>query len=287
MARWLLHVHDRLDGDVLRLTQETRAEFRGVQRTTVTMSLRAPGVGRDPIQPAEFDRDRQVTARSVGLRVLRTHAPRIDRSSWGKRWSCRTRRPADDPRARLQGRRSAPAHANPWRIGSGQETIEGSPSAGVRLLAGSACPADPAGCKGSNGDRMPRSALAKLSDGRQPARPRASKPGARRARAAGGESAGPRATARRARKREPRGGAGEPRPAGTASPGGERPRERGRPEAAQPEPAAAAGTRKDRRRRRRQGHATSASRRPPVLAHHRFNPLTYQIDRTPRRVLHH
>jgi CRP-like cAMP-binding protein len=36
MARWLLHIHDGVDGDVLPLTQETLSELLGVRRTTVT-----------------------------------------------------------------------------------------------------------------------------------------------------------------------------------------------------------------------------------------------------------
>ncbi|MBR1187804.1 Crp/Fnr family transcriptional regulator [Bradyrhizobium sp. AUGA SZCCT0160] len=36
LARWLLHIHDRVDGDFLPLTQEALAELLGVRRTTVT-----------------------------------------------------------------------------------------------------------------------------------------------------------------------------------------------------------------------------------------------------------
>jgi CRP-like cAMP-binding protein len=39
LARWLLHAHDRVEGDVLPLTQETLAEFLGVRRTTVTQVI--------------------------------------------------------------------------------------------------------------------------------------------------------------------------------------------------------------------------------------------------------
>jgi CRP-like cAMP-binding protein len=39
LARWLLHVHDRVEGNVLPLTQETLAEFLGVRRTTVTQVM--------------------------------------------------------------------------------------------------------------------------------------------------------------------------------------------------------------------------------------------------------
>jgi CRP-like cAMP-binding protein len=40
MARWLLHIHDRTDGDVLPLTQEALAQLLGVRRTTVTQVVR-------------------------------------------------------------------------------------------------------------------------------------------------------------------------------------------------------------------------------------------------------
>jgi len=40
MARWLLHIHDRVDGDVLPLTQEALSELLGVRRTTVTLVVR-------------------------------------------------------------------------------------------------------------------------------------------------------------------------------------------------------------------------------------------------------
>jgi CRP-like cAMP-binding protein len=36
LARWLLHIHDRVDGDILPLTQDALAELLGVRRTTVT-----------------------------------------------------------------------------------------------------------------------------------------------------------------------------------------------------------------------------------------------------------
>src|SRR5260370_23172730 len=40
MARWLLHIRDRVDGDFLPLTQETLSELLGVRRTTVTHVVR-------------------------------------------------------------------------------------------------------------------------------------------------------------------------------------------------------------------------------------------------------
>ena len=53
LARWLLHVHDRLDGDTLPLTQETLAEFLGVRRTTVTHAVcKLRDFGCGPIQSA-------------------------------------------------------------------------------------------------------------------------------------------------------------------------------------------------------------------------------------------
>jgi len=36
LARWLLHIHDRIDDDFLPLTQEALSELLGVRRTTVT-----------------------------------------------------------------------------------------------------------------------------------------------------------------------------------------------------------------------------------------------------------
>jgi CRP-like cAMP-binding protein len=40
LARWLLHIHDRVDGDFLSLTQEALSELLGVRRTTVTHVVR-------------------------------------------------------------------------------------------------------------------------------------------------------------------------------------------------------------------------------------------------------
>src|SRR5216683_5893217 len=40
MARWLLHIHDRIDGDVLPLTQEALSQLLGVRRPTVTHVVR-------------------------------------------------------------------------------------------------------------------------------------------------------------------------------------------------------------------------------------------------------
>ena len=76
LPRWLLHVHDRADGDVLPLTQETLAEFLGVRRTTVTQVIsKLREFGRNQIQCPQLDRDRQTAARSGGMRMLPAHAP--------------------------------------------------------------------------------------------------------------------------------------------------------------------------------------------------------------------
>jgi CRP-like cAMP-binding protein len=41
LSRWLLMVHDRVDGDTIHLTQEFLGQMLGVQRTTVTLVARA------------------------------------------------------------------------------------------------------------------------------------------------------------------------------------------------------------------------------------------------------
>ena len=59
LARWLLQVRDRADGDVLPLTQETLAERTGlgVRRTTVTQVISKLRDWRNPIQCSQLDRD--------------------------------------------------------------------------------------------------------------------------------------------------------------------------------------------------------------------------------------
>ncbi len=65
LARWLLHFHDRVDNDVLPLTQESLAEILGVRRTTVTLlmrNLRASGAIKSERRgQIEIDRSRLAT----------------------------------------------------------------------------------------------------------------------------------------------------------------------------------------------------------------------------------
>jgi CRP-like cAMP-binding protein len=81
LARWLLHVHDRVDGDVLPLTQETLAEFLGVRRTTVTQvasKLRASGAIRSNRRSSiEIDRPRLEAAACECYRLMRRRIDRI------------------------------------------------------------------------------------------------------------------------------------------------------------------------------------------------------------------
>ena len=101
LASWLLQVHDRVDGDVLPLTQETLAEFLGVRRTTVTQvasKLRASGairsnrrssieIDRLPLEAAACE-CYQLMRRRIDQIVLREEMEPPDHA-----------RPADDPRA--------------------------------------------------------------------------------------------------------------------------------------------------------------------------------------------
>jgi hypothetical protein len=66
MARWLLHFRDRVDHDVLPLTQEALSQILGVRRTTVTLlmrNLRASGAIRSHRRgQIEVDRSRLAAA---------------------------------------------------------------------------------------------------------------------------------------------------------------------------------------------------------------------------------
>ena len=81
LARWLLHVRDRADGDVLPLTQETLAEFLGVRRTTVTQvisKLRDSGAIRSNARSSiEIDRPRLEAAACECYQLMRRRIDRI------------------------------------------------------------------------------------------------------------------------------------------------------------------------------------------------------------------
>jgi CRP-like cAMP-binding protein len=81
LARWLLQVRDRADGDVLPLTQETLAEFLGVRRTTVTQvisRLRDSGVIRSNARSSiEIDRPRLEAAACECYQLMRRRIDRI------------------------------------------------------------------------------------------------------------------------------------------------------------------------------------------------------------------
>jgi CRP-like cAMP-binding protein len=75
MARWLLHIHDRIDGNAITLTQEALSELLGVRRTTVThvvRKLRASGAIRsDRRGLVEIDRPRLEAATCECYEVMR------------------------------------------------------------------------------------------------------------------------------------------------------------------------------------------------------------------------
>ena len=66
MARWLLQFRDRIDHDVLPLTQEALSQILGVRRTTVTLlmrDLRASGAIKSARRgQIEIDRSRLAAA---------------------------------------------------------------------------------------------------------------------------------------------------------------------------------------------------------------------------------
>jgi len=81
LARWLLHVHDRVEGDALPLTQDTLAEFLGVRRTTVTQvisKLRDQGAIRSNRRSSiEIDRPRLEAAACECYGLMRRRIGRI------------------------------------------------------------------------------------------------------------------------------------------------------------------------------------------------------------------
>lgn len=102
LARWLLQVRDRADGDVLPLIQETLAEFLGVRRTTVThviSKLRDSGAIRSNARSSiEIDRPRLEAAACECYQLMRR---RIDRIVLTEEMTPPGHaRPADNPRGR-------------------------------------------------------------------------------------------------------------------------------------------------------------------------------------------
>jgi CRP-like cAMP-binding protein len=81
MARWLLHIHDRIDGDVLPLTQEALSQLLGVRRTTVThvaRKLRVSGAIRsDRRGLIEIDKPRLEEAACECYEVMRRRIDQI------------------------------------------------------------------------------------------------------------------------------------------------------------------------------------------------------------------
>src|SRR3954452_5741588 len=75
MARWLLHLRDRIDHDVLPLTQEALSQILGVRRTTVTLlmrNLRASGAIRSERRGhIEIDRPKLEAAACECHRTMR------------------------------------------------------------------------------------------------------------------------------------------------------------------------------------------------------------------------
>jgi Mn-dependent DtxR family transcriptional regulator len=81
MARWLLHIHDRIDGDFIPLTQEALSQLLGVRRTTVTLvvqKLRASGAVRsDRRGLVEIDRPRLEKATCECYEIMRRNFDQI------------------------------------------------------------------------------------------------------------------------------------------------------------------------------------------------------------------
>jgi hypothetical protein len=81
MARWLLHIHDRIDGSAIPLTQEALSQLLGVRRTTVTLvvqKLRASGAVRsDRRGLVEIDRRRLEEATCECYEIMRRNFDQI------------------------------------------------------------------------------------------------------------------------------------------------------------------------------------------------------------------
>jgi CRP-like cAMP-binding protein len=81
LARWLLHIHDRVDSEFLPLTQEALAELLGVRRTTVTHVVRKLRTSRairsNRRGLIEIDRPRLEAAACECYEVMRRRIDRI------------------------------------------------------------------------------------------------------------------------------------------------------------------------------------------------------------------
>ena len=81
MARWMLHIHDRIDGDALPLTQEALSQLLGVRRTTVTHVVRKLRMARtirsDRRGLIEIDRPRLEEAACECYEIMRRRLDQI------------------------------------------------------------------------------------------------------------------------------------------------------------------------------------------------------------------
>jgi hypothetical protein len=81
LGRWLLELHDRTEGTIMSVTQETLSQLLGVRRTTVTQviaKLRAVGAIRsDRRGLIEIDRVRLEEATCECYRIMRRETDRI------------------------------------------------------------------------------------------------------------------------------------------------------------------------------------------------------------------
>lgn len=81
LARWLLHIHDRVDGNFLPLTQEALSELLGVRRTTVTHVVhklrKSHAIRSNQRGLIEIDRPRLEAAACECYEVMRRRIDRI------------------------------------------------------------------------------------------------------------------------------------------------------------------------------------------------------------------
>lgn len=81
-GRWLLHIHDRTNGNVISLTQEALSQLLGVRRTTVTLvmrKLRSTGAIRSARRGLiEIDRPRLEEAACECYAIMRRRMDRIN-----------------------------------------------------------------------------------------------------------------------------------------------------------------------------------------------------------------